>query len=339
MYDSCVYVILNASGSGTSSHTRLATVSKQESPTMDFSKLSKTVAATKADAPATPAKAETAPTSALALRPTGANVLAAIANADTAPARSGFPLLYVTGGNSGGAITPAKFVPAEIADNLPQGKKPVRGVYLAHRIEIAAWPEGYKDEQGDSDAPRRPAWTAEIPGEAGEDISVLTRACKAYQYTPLADKVKFDFAAEAAVGHIRPVISLLMYLPDTDGVVVVQPPAHYNAFVNTAGALAKNADPATGALEQFPAVLTVVSKTTTAKGSGKSWTIHHLDVVADVTPKGKDTYAAFQKWKATVAEDPATVASIMDWINCTENPLSEENRARLRRAAAWDRMR
>lgn len=298
---------------------------------MDLSKLRDAAAPATSS---TPAKAQSTG-GALVLGSTKAvNVLAAISDADAGPARSAFPLLSITGGNAGGSVTPAKFVPSEIADNLPQGKKPIRGVYLSHRLEITAWPEGYKDEQ--SDEPRKPAWSAVVKADNAADAALVMKACKAYQYTPGTDKAaKFDFASSHNIGHIRPVLAILMYLPDIDGVCIVQPPQYYPSAVSTAQALAKNADPATGEIGQFPAVLTVVSTTNTAKGSGKTWSTHSFDIGVDVTPKGKDLLVAFGKWKDRILADTENLQVLKDWVE--EDTMTDEIRTRLRTAAQWAR--
>lgn len=254
----------------------------------------------------------------------GKNVLAAIASVDERSLL--FPILALSGGSSGGAFAPIKAVPEEIANQMPQGKKPFEGFVLGYRTEIVAWPAGFDDREEGS----KPSWSVAISSEDAAGAELVKKACKQYQFTKNDAKGKFDFA-DSGVGHIKPVLQLLVWLPDVEDLIIVQTPAHFESWRKTAEQLNRNADPKTGEVLKFPALIRPVS--TPKNINGFATTEHIIDITAMLNDAGAKLFGRFSAWREGAKQNPEIVANVGSWVQGLDAPRTDEINAILQKAA------
>lgn len=238
------------------------------------------------------------------------------ADSGAAGAAMKFPVVNLASGNTGGAFGAADWVGktfgAELANELPAGKKPIDCVYLGYRIEVAAWPKGFED-RGDNE---RPAYNAAISATNGQLMQMATKACKNYQYTKKTDKAAFDYDKPAKAGHVRPVAQIMVFLPDI-GVAIIQTPMHYTSVERTLKNLARNVDSSTGALNPFPAHITPV--TMEDKAGSQTWKQHHLEFTVANNADGKKAWDQFNEWRANILpQDAEIAANIREFLGATD---------------------
>lgn len=290
-------------------------------------------AAAKAEEPAASAPASAAPPTTLTLfggaEPANA-LMAVVDQAGSGGRASPFPVIDVTGGNTGGLFSAVKgTAEQDVLDMLPQGGKPVKGIFLAWRTEILAWPAGY--QEGQSDRPK-PVWSAVISPSAVGDAQAAYKACEAYQFTAKASKAKFDYEA-SQVGHLRPCLQMLVFLPEISDVVVVQVPAYFSSWLETQKSLRLLVNPETKQLGQFPCAIRVISTETHNKDRSQTWMVHHCDVTQALDTVTKDAMAKYQPWLAAVRADQEKMAVLQEWMDGADRPMTDEHRVALRKAA------
>jgi hypothetical protein len=256
----------------------------------------------------------------------GKSVLAVITKADEARGLM-FPVLQLAGGNSGGSFAPIKAVPEEVANQMPQGKKPFEGFIVAYRSEMVSWPVGFDDKEDDS----RPVWSVAVPSDDAVGADLLRNAGKRYQFTKNVDKSKFDHA-QSGVGHARPQLQLLVWLPDVEDLIVVQTPSHFESWRKTAEQLNRNADPKTGEVLKFPALLRPVS--TVKNINGFTVTEHAIDITAMLNEAGAALAQKFAAWREKAKLDPELVNKVGEWASCGDHPRTPELDAILKKCAS-----
>jgi hypothetical protein len=266
-------------------------------------------------------------------RSVGSKALMAIIDSSDDVRQLMFPVLQLAGGNSGGSFAPIKAVPEDVANQMPQGKKPFQGYILGFRTEIVAWPVGFDDKEEGA----KPSWSVVIPSEdiTGENVpprvqrirEYSRKACKNYQFTKNVDKgTKFDFATTER-GHLRPALQLLVWLPDVQDIIVVSTPSNFESWRKTAEQLARNADPKTGETIQFPATMKPIA--TVKNVNGNTITEHVIDIAAMLNQAGADVVKAFGEWREQALKDPELVQKVGDWMNGVDAPITEAHADRL----------
>lgn len=234
-----------------------------------------------------------------------------------------FPVLQQTSGDQGGTLVPPPFVAQDIANLLPQGRKTITCMYLAYRTSIIAWPDKYDKDAEEPPEGRKPAWQCNISCHDAEGMKLAMEACKKYQYCKKELKGNFDFAA-SEVGHLRCSLQLLVYFRDTNDVLIIQTPNHFNSVEKTGDQLKRQVNAATGNIDPFPCKISPKTE------SVKTWKVHSLEIAQHLD---KPTWTAFEEWEKGVREDPEKMAKILEWINCADRPITDEIKARLRKAA------
>ncbi len=235
-----------------------------------------------------------------------------------------FPGLTVSGGANGGLMVPVPGVPDEIADTLPQGRRAFDAVFLDYRLSIVAWPVGYNDR---TEEVSKPCYSAAINAVQPEDAALVMRCCKNYQYTKGANKNKFDFAT-SRVGHIRPQVEMLVYLPDpVNGLVIVSCAANYGSVERTFANIDKLVDEATQKLGRFPCSIRPVSEE--ASAGQFTWKIHSLEITPS-TNTASPAWPAYGTWLNAARLDPAVVNTVSQWVSAADRPMTDEIRAALR---------
>lgn len=301
----------------------------------------KTKTAAQAPAPVEVAATPAPETTAVSLLPeTGAVTVADALNAALSVgsdnARTPFPVVVQTAGAQGGQFAPADFLPTEVQDTLPSGKKPITAVFMGYRLAVSAWALGYNDSAAQPKDPNagapKPVYTASVGANDAEATKLVMSAAKNYQFTKAADKSKFDYATSKA-GHVKVQVELMVFLPETNSVVIVSAAPGYGNTEATLKSLQKLVDPKTGGLGQFPCQLRPVSEDKSSK-SGFSWKQHSIDITTLVTSDGATALAAYAGWKQTAVTDAGVVQSVRDWLAGTDRKMTGDVRAALLAAAS-----
>jgi hypothetical protein len=297
-----------------------------------FSKFGKNAAAQPA---ATPEPEATKPVStALSLfgKAGATSALMAVTDqSDGGGQKSPFPIIQVTGGASGGLFGAVKgTADQEVLDMLPQGGKPVKGIFLAYRSEILAWPAAFVEGQENHS---NPSWTGVIPAGAVADAQLAFKACEAYQFTPKAEKAKFDYAA-SEIGHIRPSLQLLVFLAEINDVAIVQVPAYFSSWIETQKSLRLLVDPETKQLGQFPCCIRVITNEVQNKARTQNWKVHHCDITQAVDAVTKTAWEKYQPWVAALQETPEKMALFQEWLDGSDRLFTDTMRSALRKATA-----
>ena len=286
------------------------------------------------EAPSTPADAQ-----ALSLFDGGGTVTvadalnAALTAGDSNSAASVFPVVTVTAGAQGGQFAPADFLPQELQDILPSGKKPITAVFMGYRLAVSAWAVGYNDAAAAKPAsPPKPVYAASVSPNDADGLALAMKAAKNCQFTKSADKGKFDYASSKA-GHVKVQVELLAYLPETNGVVILAAPTGYGSTEATLQSLLKLVDPATKGLGQFPGTFRAVSEEKKSK-SGFSWTQHSIDVSTAVTTAGQQVFQQYTTWRQAALQDPGLVASVREWLAAQDRRMTADIKAALVAAAS-----
>jgi hypothetical protein len=240
-----------------------------------------------------------------------------------------FPILQLTGGNGGGAFTPIKSVPQEVADQMPQGKKPIDCVFIGYRTELAAWPVGYNDRGAEGG---QPVWSMAVPCNAPDDSRLVRGACSSYQFTPGDNKAGWDHAV-SGIGHIRPTMQLLVYLPSVNDLIVVQTPSHFISWQQTMENLKKMVDPKTGLLNQFPCVLRAISEPKIIKGNNT--TQHTIEFTSALNEAGAGWWKQYGGWRQAAKQDQEIVEKVNQWLNALDKPIDDTLRQTLKKAESY----
>jgi hypothetical protein len=211
----------------------------------------------------------------------------------------------------------------ELKRILPSGRKPIPAVVLAYRMGLIAYPSLM--EEGSH---ARPSWTCVIPSHEGEATRVATKLARNYQFTKKANRGKFDFET-SGVGHVKPMLSILCYLPDQNLLVEVRTPANYSSVERSGQELGQHFNQE-GSLEPFPCEITVE---TVAEGQDKAnpWKVHHLVFKAVTNDIKKAMGEKFTAWQSAAQDDQELVGNYNKWLTCTDRPLTDEIIARLQK--------
>lgn len=257
--------------------------------------------------------------------------MAAASEQQTAGVGQMFPILQVTGGESGGQWKLVGDVPKEIARQFMPvtSDDSLDGVFVGFRVEMVAWPRNKRPE----DEGTRPAWSAVMPATAPANVrDSFLAAAEAFNFTPGADKAKFDVAA-GGPGHLRPSFQALVYLPSVQGLIVVQPPALLSSWLESAESLVKLVDPKTGKLGRFPVRVKVSSRV--IKYASNVNKIHRLVFDKAMDSEGAQWLEGFREWREHVlAKDEETAKTVNSWLTGADAPLLPDHVARLTQAAA-----
>lgn len=253
--------------------------------------------------------------------------LAVIDNADASDSYANFHRITVSGGAQGGQFVADDGVPDDILMKLPQGRSPAMGIFIGFRAELAAWGTGYDDR--DPAAEPRPSWSCAIPSNDGPNSVVLEEAAKQYQFTPKASKAKFDFA-NSQVGHIRPVLTAMIWSPALGDLLIVQSCAGYEPWLESLRSLGKLVDPATGGIPRIPITVRARSEQRESKKSGFSWLVHTLTFDVAATESGGAMLTAFNAWREGVSTERK--AQVAEWLSAADRPMTDDIVAALRKA-------
>ena len=239
-----------------------------------------------------------------------------------------FPVVEVTGGETGGSFKAQRGTPTEVADVLPEGTKPIPLVLIGYRTEALAWPEGKRDDEGDGPK-QQPAWKCVIPGNAPDDYRLYVRAFERFTFKKKDDKAAYDIAA-GGPGHLRAAFEALVYSPQAEGLIVLRGVSLYKSWVGSCQELSR----LVGEDGQFiKDPLAAFVRTTTEKGS-KAWPLHTLCFT--LTPEAGRAFnrdeirAAWNKFAAAHAEDREMLDKMNRWLTGDGHAMTDSIREKLK---------
>jgi len=211
-----------------------------------------------------------------------------------------FPLLRLAKGNSGGAWQFGDNVGPETAGVLPTGRKEFTAEFLGVRIFGIAWPEAKGDTT--SDQVVAPIWKAFVSSGDVELFQTVLTAGETYQFTPGAQKSKFD-----GLGHFRPGVEMLFYR--NGEVFAMRLPDHYTSTVRALQALGA-VMASVGGMRACPVV---VSPYTTEEGGKVAWKCHSVRITMAASPEGAAIHKEFQQVKGQLLEDKDFASAFSEW--------------------------
>ena len=234
-------------------------------------------------------------------------------------------LLLPTVGVGDKVFVPSKGNSPADLDTLPDGSKARPGIFLAKRTGVLAWKVGY-DNKGEEESP---AYVGFASDAHVDDVILVGKAVKARQMTKKVDAHKYDYS-ESKVGHVKPILELLVWLPDSGFVVITTSP-NYHDVVDGVLALKKLIDPSTGEIGMVPALFAPVQKE--HKSAAWTWNASFCDTTPIADQKTKDALLAkFAEYRELIAESLDVKAAVDSWLACSDRPITEDIRTALRGA-------
>lgn len=190
------------------------------------------------------------------------------------------------------------------------GCEDIEGVYLAHRFNFIAYAEGYDmkaKEQSEM------VYFGACP-DGCEATKLVKDACSAYQFTPAADRGKFDFE-DSEAGHFKVSLEILIYNAVLDRPIVLRTYNHYKAIYpknRSLGALSKFKS--NGVIAAAPMKFTG----TTSDGYGGK-DLQWVDVQPSID---ESTLQGFMSFVESVTDEDK--AELDAWRKAEDLPVSEE---------------
>ena len=216
--------------------------------------------------------------------------------------------------------------PADL-DTLPDGSKARPGLYLAKRLGVLSWKVGY-DNKGEEESP---AYIAFAKDSNADDVALIGKAVKARQMMKKTDEHKFDYDA-SKVGHVKPILEILSWLPDTGFVVITTSP-NYHDVVDGVLALKKLVNADTGEIGLTPATFAPVQKE--HKSATWTWNANYCEITPLPAGAARDSLLAkFEDYRALTAENLEVKAAVDSWLDGSDRPMTEDVRTALRGAVA-----
>ena len=232
-----------------------------------------------------------------------------------------FPIVAVKGGDAGGGALDPQTKDEELLDVLPAGKRPVRGVFLAARLSVVAWPCDYESRE----AKTGPSWSAAMP-VGSEDSGLALRACKQYQFTGRAAKSKFDWNDGEGTGRPVSTVEMLFWTPEA-GLFVIRGQPTFTATVKSLDALRDLLDG--GQLK--PAAVKLKIESETVNGKANTYNHYFFDFTVERASNAEDLREPFEQWREDL--DDETNARLMAWATCEDAPVNDDIRRRMKTAS------
>ena len=200
------------------------------------------------------------------------------------------------------------------------GQEEIPGIYLGHRFSIIAYPckfDVMAKENPD------PVYGGVAPA-GSEHANLVKTAASAWQFTPSADRGKFDFTEESPIGHPRPALEILIFSPAVGGPVTLRTYTHYNAVYAKGRSLDRlYRHIREGRIAAEPMVFT--GKTAVGY-AGKPLQWIDSDFV-----ENQELADAYEEWKSNL--DDGMRGDIRAWVKCEDNALTDADLISLSYAA------
>lgn len=247
------------------------------------------------------------------VKPVAAALIAFTEQADEKQVIGLFPLVAL---DKTGSWNPSDYMPKALREQMPVGRKPFPIVVLGYRYELAAFPTGY--EQGGNKP--KPIWNCAVASSDSENMNAAARLCKNYQFTSKANKSKYD-ADNSGVGHVKPALAILVYLPELNQLVELRSRPCYQGSDKTGREIAAHITQ-DGTLEPFPCEVAI--ETTVVETPANKWDVYHLLFRSMTSDKLNNVKAAFQTWAAAAGQDSETVSKYNEWMAAADKPVTPD---------------
>ncbi len=208
--------------------------------------------------------------------------------------------------------------PAHI-DLLPDNGKARPAVYIAKRVGILSWKNGYDNKAEDE----VPAFAVFANDQNDEDIGLIAGAAKARQMCPRAKQDDFNFD-KSKVGHVKPLLEILVFLPKVGFTVIAVSPNYYNV-VDGIKAVGKLTGP-------VPVMIKPDKKN--HKGGGYTWDSAFCGVEVIDGAGAADLLKAMEEYRLSVSEDLAIKEAVESWLSSSDRPMTDAVREALRAGIA-----
>ena len=238
-----------------------------------------------------------------------------------------FPTIMLKGGNSGGSMVPTSGTDKEIAKLLPQGKQPIQGVFMAYRTLAIAWPEALDDSKEKNG--ERPCIDCAIPANDTDNTALLLTGCENFQFAPKEVKqTKWSFKA-GGPGLIRPIMEILVYLPQFDDIIVLRSSSLLKTYHTLGQQLTQYVNESNGELGVFPASFEVTTDTWYEDN-----VFHYWKITSMVNDVGAANFAKYNAFVESIRTNrPDMMQDINDWFTGADKPITADYQARLKQAA------
>lgn len=246
--------------------------------------------------------------------------------------RAFYPTLDVSGGDTGGSFVPSGYEPEEVADQMPQGKKPVPVVFLGYRTQAYAWATSGRAPGATAAGGKKqpPVWRCAIPGTAAADTALIKQAVENYTFKKKHEKEAFDFE-KSGIGHIKVEFQALVFCPEFGALLVLQSVPVFKSWRGTADSVLKLVDPATRRWTSEPVLARI--RTTEEKGA-EAWKLH--TIMFELMPEAEKAKhrAAVLEFAAAMRDNKEEQQKAHDWLTCAGCEMTDAIREKLKQAAA-----
>ncbi len=216
-------------------------------------------------------------------------------------------------------FTPAPGNDPKDIDLLPDNGKPRAAVYIAKRVGALSWKNGY-DQKGEEETP---AFACFAQDQNDTDVGLIAGAAKARQMCKKAENGKFDFE-RSKVGHIKPLLEILVFLPKVGFTVIAVSPNYYNVVdgIKAVGNL------------QGPVPVMIKPDTKPHKGGGYNWDSAYCGVEPINGDVAQKLLAEFEEYRIKVSEDLVVKDAVEGWLSSSDRPVTDAIREALRAGIA-----
>ncbi len=237
-------------------------------------------------------------------RTAGPSGAAAIINGRTSAGEPNiFPVVYLTGGDTGGALVAHDMNPEGVDADLPVGKDPFKAILLGARFELLIWPKAF--ERGIKVNPRS---KAVIAYDNHAVVDIVQRAVQRYQFRNRATQDQYD-----TVGHPTMLLELLVYDPQA-GIYGIQTTGGYESLFATCQELGI----AFPVVTPTPVEIGPYSYDTKGSKTQKPWKEHCIQIRQDNNSQDMQAIKTeFNKFLQENGSSPDLAASMAAWAKET----------------------
>lgn len=209
------------------------------------------------------------------------------------------------------------------------GKKSVSGVILGARLDIVIYP-GLYNEGVAPDQQDKPVGGGAV-SLCDPRSNAIRNACKGFQFTKRDNKPLFAESNQGP-GVFKASLSILLYNPEADGFVHVRSWNGFNGvFAN--GACLDSLNSLIDETGSIPAVIDDELQCYTLNARTEPGYNGAVNAMFSITRAAADAKLRKAFGAVVEANDDEVNASIKKWLECADNPVSDETVAKAE--AAW----
>jgi hypothetical protein len=216
-------------------------------------------------------------------------------------------------------FTPAPGNDPTVLDLLPDNGKAKPAIYIGYRVGALSWKNGY-DKKTDDETP---AFAVFAKPQNDDDIGLIAGCSKARQMCPKLKQPSFDFEA-SKVGHVKPLMEILVYMDKVGFMVVGVSPNYYNVVDGIKAVRSL----------QGPVAVMIKPDTKPHKGGGYNWDSAFCGVEPISGDNAVKLLASFEEYRTKVSEDLVLKDAVEGWLQCSDRPMTDAVREALKAGIA-----